>query len=186
MRYFLSFLFIVGLVILAFILVVDGFRGSPAAKAPAPLASYANTATQVEVTEDGPINADQSHNELDMTVGSSVNQINVEQGYQGTIIRSGNYANNTAAYTEFLNALQLAGFNLGETGSKVNSNPSGYCATGSRYTYEIINSDGSVIQNFWSTSCDDSGTYKGNAAAVMGLFIAQFPDYSSITENADL
>jgi len=186
MRYFISFLLIVGLVILAFILVFTSiFKGGTINNSQS-LVSYADTDTQVEMIIDGPINADQSHNELQMTVGASLSQINLQQGYQGTVIKSDNYANNTSSYAEFLQALYLVGFSRGNTSPKANNDPRGYCADGDRYSYIIVNSNGTDIEKFWSTSCGGEGTFNGVPASVLNLFIAQMPDYTTIVANSDL
>ncbi len=186
MRYIVGFLLAIGLLILAIVLVVQSLHGGKSTSISHPLTDYAYTNTQVEMTIDGPINADQAHNELQMVVGSSLSQINLQQGYQGTVTQSKTYANNPSSYAEFLKALDLAGFTQGVTGPGVNNNPIGYCAFGERYTYQIINPEGSTIQNFWSTSCGGEGTFKGNATTVLNLFSAQMPDYDSLVNGTNL
>lgn len=187
MRYILSFLFILGLVILAFVLVFTSFsHGGTPSTLSQPLVDYADTATQVEMTIDGPINADQLHYELQMTIGTNLNQINLEKGYQGVIVNSASYANNSTAYAEFLQALDFAGFTLGNKSSKADNDPRGFCADGDRYTYQIVNSNGNDIENFWSTSCGGQGTFEGNPAAVLSLFTAQLPNYNAIINGSGL
>jgi hypothetical protein len=186
MRYILSFLFILGLVILAFILVFTSFSHSGTPIKPSqPLVSYADTATQVEVTIDGPINADQLHYELQMTVGTNLSQINLEKGYQGVIVNSASYTNNASSYAEFLRALDLAGFAKGNKNPKSDNDPRGFCANGNRYTYQIVNSNGNDIENFWSTSCGGQGTFEGVPGAILNLFIAQIPDYGTVVKGSD-
>ena len=186
MRYFLSFLFVIGLTILAIVLVVSSLHGESATRVGNPLVQYTYTPTQMEMTIDGPINADQTHSELQMTVSSSLSELNLEQGYDGTVVQSKTYTNNPASYAEFLQALEIAGFNEGVTAKGVNTNPIGYCAFGDRYTYQITNPYGnSPIENFWSTSCGQ-GTFKGNSATVLDLFVAQMPDYNTVVGGTDL
>lgn len=186
MRYLLSFLFVIGLVILAFILVISSLHGGSTPIVKHPLVNYASTDTQVQLQIDGPINADQLHYELQMTVGANLSQIELEQGYQGTVIKSQSYANNPSSYAEFLRALDFSGFTKGNTSSKADNDPTGYCAGGDRYTYEIISPTGSNIEHFWSTSCGGQGTFEGNAPAILDLFSSQMPDYENLVNSTDL
>jgi hypothetical protein len=185
MRFIIGFLVSIGLFILAFSLIFSSLH-SNATTVGRPLMDYANTNTIVEMIIDGPINANQSHYEIQMTVGTNLSQLSLQQGYQEVAVESASYANNSSSYAEFLNALSLAGFSKGNINPKANSNPSGYCATGKRYTYKIISGTGSTIENFWSTSCGSQGTFGGNPLEVKNLFIAQMPDYAKFIGGSDL
>jgi len=81
-------------------------------------------------------------------------------------------------------ALDLAGFTKGDAKS-TNTNERGYCPTGDRYIFEIVNG-ASDAQRYWSTSCRNSGTFKGNVAQVKQLFIAQIPPVDFAKETAGL
>jgi hypothetical protein len=185
MRYLIGFIIAIGLIVLVFVLILHAFSGGSSQSTTKPLADYANTTTTVALVMDGPINADQTHYEMQMTVGNDESQIELMQGYQGTVTNSATYANNAASYTEFLRALDLAGYDKGDTSKGADTNPLGYCALGNRYSFEILNGSKS-IQNFWGTSCGGQGTFKGDGTMVKTLFIAQFPAYLSMLENTDL
>lgn len=178
MKYFLGFLASIGLIVFVFILIVRGFTGSGSKKAPVtPLTDYANTSVQMEYTMDGPINADQSHKAVRITVGQ--NQVSIETltGYDQTVAQTKTYDNNQASYSTFLRALDIAGYSKGNP-DKSKKDERGYCPTGTRYSYDIV--DGSdTKQHFWSASCSSPGTFKGNVSQIRVLFQAQIPDYDS-------
>ncbi len=183
MKYFLGFLASIGLIVVVFILVLHGFSGGKTTTGPQ-LSSYANTDTLVQFTLDGPINAEQQHVGYRITVSATEADIAIFSGYQSNITQSKTYVSNSAAYTSFLNALQLAGFTKGDSSPKAQTNESGYCPQGSRYTYSIINPDTSQTkQRFWSTTCGGQGTFKGNVALVHSLFEDQIPDFTSMTSQ---
>ncbi len=185
MRYLIGFLLVIGFIVLVFILIFKGFNSGGGKTTTKPLVDYANSNTTVQMTIDGPVNANQTHYELQMVVGSSQSQMNLMQGYEGNVVQSKTYTNNASSYAEFLRALDLAGYNQGVIGSGVNTDPRGYCPFGQRYTYEIVNGS-TDIQNFWATSCGGQGTFKGNATAVKRLFIAQMPDFSTVASAGGL
>lgn len=187
MKYFLGFLVSIGLIVTVFILVLHGFSGGNKKQAGPDLSSYANTNTAMQLVVDGPINADQQHVGYRITVSSTEVDMDVYSGYQDNVTQTKTYVNNTAAYTSFLNALQLAGFTKGATGPKVQTNESGYCAAGDRYVYSIINEDTDANkQRFWSTTCGGQGTFKGNISQVHLLFENQVPDFASLTNQLTL
>ncbi len=183
MRYFLVFLITVGLIILAFIIILKAFSSAPS-KPPTPLVDYSNTSTVVEMTIDGPVTADQTHNAVQMIVGQNSSQINIVQGYQNNVTSTQSYPNNSAAYGVFLSALDLAGYSKGKNDSSL-ADYRGYCPTGDVYIYQIINGS-NTIQQYWSTSCGGQGTFKGEPTVVEDLFQAQLPDYGDITSNANI
>lgn len=180
MRYIIGLLIGIGLIVLLFVLI---FRGgsSPAPSTIKPLVSYANTTTTVRYTDDYPIDSDQNHRVVETTVGRDQTTLNVEQGYQGTVIRSQSYANNPTSYANFLSGLQVSGYNKGDT-SPALRNDLGQCPLGHRYIFEILNGN-NIVQRFWSTSCGNIGSFKGDTATVQELFQRQVPDYNTLTSG---
>ena len=183
MRYFLVFLITVGLIILAFVIILKAFSSAPSSPV-TPLVDYSNTSTFVEMTVDGPVVADQSHNAIEMTVGQSQNEINIIQGYQNSVIATQSYPNNSSAYGVFLRSLDLAGYTKGNNDPNA-TDYRGYCSTGDVYIFQVINPN-KTIEQYWSTSCCHEGTFKGNIDLVQALFQAQFPDYGDITQNLNI
>lgn len=179
MRYIVGFLILIGLIIFVLVLIFRGAgnNGSPANQ-PAPMVDYANSSTVVQLTTIGPVESDQTHTESRITVGSSQATIEKFQGYQeDNTLLNRSYANNSAAYADFLRALQLAGYRLGNTDKSANDYR-GYCPQGTRYVFAI--QDGSnTIEQFWSSSCG-TGTFKGKTDLVVSLFRAQIPDYDNL------
>lgn len=183
MRYIVGFLIGIGLIVLTFILVVRLFSGGGGEEGPRPidLNSYSTTDTVVRLTLDGPIIADQKHEQVRITVGRDNVLYERFRGYQGDIIDTRSYPNNQDAYAEFLRALDVAEFEKGNP-EKV-KDERGYCPTGQRYVYEAIG-EGENLVRWWSTSCGgDSGNFDGRASVVRSLFRRQVPDYSELTRR---
>lgn len=182
MKYFLGFLASIGLIVAVVILVLRGFSGGPK-KNQVLLASYANGDTSVAFTVDGPINSDQNHRGYHITVSENQVEIQIYQGYQNTVTLDKTYSNNQAAFSDFLHALDLAGYTKGNSDPK-KADESGQCATGDRYVYEV---QGTAAPNerYWSTTCG-GGTFQGKAAQVQTLFQKQVPDFQNVAGNLDL
>jgi hypothetical protein len=183
MRYFLAFLITLGLIFSLFLLL---FHGSSKPKTPAgkTLDSYSTTDATVRMTIGGPINADQNHNAIRITVGS--NDVTYEQlrGYQGNAVNVQSFANNSDAYANFLLALSHAGFTQGSTPASY-KDERGYCPLGARYVFEL-NQDGQEIERYWATNCGKPKTYLGALNLTITLFQAQVPGYSNLTQNIAL
>jgi len=182
MKYFLGFLASIVLIVAVVVLILRGFSGGPK-KPVVQLANYASGDTTVELTVDGAVNADQTHQGYHITVNNTQAEIQIYQGYQNTITQTKTYTNNQSSYSTFLHALDLAGFAKGNTDPK-KADDSGQCATGNRYIYEV---QGSTAPNerFWSTTCG-GGTFQGKAGQVQALFTKQIPDFETVTGNLNL
>lgn len=182
MRYIVGFLIGIGLIVLTFILIVRIFSGGDE---PAPrridLDSYASTDTVMRLTVDGPIVADQQHQQIRITVGRDNVLFERYQGYQGDVVDTKNYPNNPDAYGQFLRALEIAGYTRGDTTKPKDER--GYCPTGRRYVYEAIG-NGENIVRWWSTSCSsDHGNFEGRGGDVRRLFQRQVPEYNQLTRG---
>ncbi len=182
MKYIIGFLVSIGLLILVFVLIFRGGGDDTPQNQPAQLVTYATTDTTVRLIQDYPVTANQTHHELVTTVGRDQVTFTVENGYEGQVLRSQNYANNETAYANFLRALQVAGYNNG-TSDADKRDERGYCPTGYRYIYEIINGSGNVTQRYWSTSCGNIGNFKGKTDTIRSLYRSQVPDYNKLTSN---
>jgi hypothetical protein len=183
MRYIIGFLVTIGLIILAFVLLLRNTGPSSGASGPLDITKYASTATEVRFTVDGPINANQTHQQVRITVGRDDATIEIISGYQGQVSNMKNYPNNSTAYANFLAALQRANFTKGNT-DPANADERGYCPAGDRYIYEVVSGDQDK-QRYWSTSCG-VGTFKGDKATVNSLFVRQIPDYDQLTSIVQL
>jgi hypothetical protein len=186
MKYFFGFLVSIGLIILVVILVIKGFSGGGSKEQPMPLSDYAGTSSVMQLTVSGPIVGDQQFQSYRVSVGREQATIETRLGYEGTVVDQRIYANNQESYTNFLRALDAAGFTKGDKQS-VNKDERGMCAIGDRYVMQI-KSGSSDIQRFWSATCRGQGNFKGNAEVVRKLFNSQIPqaDFSKLTNSLKL
>ena len=179
MKYFLGFLAAVGLIVLVFVLVFRAFTGGEKepVKPVTQLSSYADTATEVRLTIDGPVSADQDHDRVRITIGRGGNTIEIMQGYQGALVKSQSFSSNTEAYFQFLRSLQLLGYTTGDP-SPALADERGQCPLRDRYIYEVVGTSG-TIQRYWSTACG-VGNFKGKGATIRELFRRQIPGYNKL------
>lgn len=180
MRYFTGFLIAIGLIVLVFVIILKG-DGNSTRKQQIDLNSYANSEAMVQVTIDGPITADQTHQVVQISVGRSEGRIDILQGYEGSVKTTQTYQNNQNSYAVLLHALTLTGFTKGASDAKQNDER-GYCPTGERYIFELLQG-GDTIQRYWATSCGGQGTYRGSVGQTVDLFRKQIPDYGKLTAN---
>ncbi len=147
------------------------------------LIDYANSSTVVRLTQEGYINARENHRVVQITVGQNSRTIELIEGYQGKVIKSNSYSNDTDSYRAFLAALHNAGYTNTRVASTRNIEPIGACALGYRYYYDIL--DGAnVKQSLWSTSCGNiRGTFNGKSGGVRTLFQKQIPNYSTFMQG---
>lgn len=187
MRYFLAFLAAIGLLIILIIVLVSGGGGGGGSKVPTtkkPLTSYATADSQVRLTIDGPINAQQEHKQIVITVGQSQTNYQQVTGYDGAVVKQQAFANTASGYSVFLHALQHAGFTRGDTAPEL-KDERGYCPQNNRYIFELIQNDKDV-QRFWATDCGKPKTYLGGLGLTLSLFKAQVPGYTSLTQGVNL
>ena len=180
-RYFIWLIAVFGLIIILIILLTPSGKKLPTARS---LYSYANTGAVARLTIDGPINSDELHQSVQINVDQYSVTYDQYQGYQGHVIKQLTFPNNEPAYNAFLHALYHSGFTEGNTSSSL-QDEEGYCALGDRFIYEFI--DGSTeVERFWSTSCNNTKTFKGDSGLTIDLFRSQVPNYSEITNNLNL
>ncbi len=171
-------IFVVGIIVILSLL----FGGKGNKKNPAPsfdLLKYSTRDSKVVAITDGPIVGDDKHRAIRITVDRNTRQIDVIQGYQGTVIATKTYDNNQKAYDEFMHALAKTGF--GKTRKTTVASEEGVCATGRRYVFEVIDNNDSVSRT-WTANC-----VKGNTIAVPSkvttLFREQITDYEQIIKG---
>lgn len=187
MKYFFGLLACIGLIVLVFVLVLRGFSGGKSTpKEQIVLSDYANTSSSMHMTVDGPIVAEQDHEAYRIIVSRDETRIDALKGYEYTTIESHTYANNQESYANFLRALDIAGFTMGNKDS-ANKDERGQCAAGDRFIFEIKNGS-SNVQRLWAASCKGAGTFKGATGEVKQLFDAQVPraDFSKIVGQLSL
>lgn len=183
MRYFISFLVALGLLILVIFLLFHGGGKKPSAPplSNQTLGTYYTTNAQVVLTIDGPVNYDQEHTQVRITVGNDNVTYEQLQGYSGNVVRTQQYPNNPDAYAAFLMSLQHADFAKGNKDPK-KADERGICPLGDRYIFELTQ-DNRDLQRYWATSCGGAKTYEGNVGLTIRLFQLQVPDYPALTKG---
>lgn len=173
MKYFFGFLVSIGLIILVVVMVLRGFSGDGPIKNKTSLGDYATTDAVVQMTVDGPIIAEADHRAYRITVGNSQVTVEALKGYQYETIENKFFTSNQEAYSNFLRAIDNAGFSRGNEKLK-DQDPRGVCAKGDRFSFKILNG-ATEVQNYWGTSCGGHGNFKGNISEVKSLFMRQIP-----------
>lgn len=181
MRYFLSVLAIV-LVLVISIIVIARSGGNTSRNNAINVANYGtNLSSAATETTYGYLVGENQRVAVQVVVNPSTRTINILSGYENNVVNTQTYSNTPAAYQAFLGGLANAGFELSKPTSQVNM--FGVCPLGDTYTYELNNGEKDVI-NSWSTSCRASdGTFKGSASLVLQLFQMQIPNYFTFTNN---
>jgi len=184
-RYFFGVVLVIALLVLLIVLISHGGNRQTVPSSSRTLESYATTNATVSMEIDGPVNANQNHNQLLVTVGSSSATIEALQGYNGTVIKSATYPSTEAAYSVFLNALDYAGFTKGVSTSDLSSE-AGYCPTGDRYVFEL-QQNSRKLERYWTTNCSSTPhSFEGDTALIYTLFQQQIPNYNSFVQNLNI
>lgn len=183
MRIFTFFVVAIALIVLILVIIIKSITSGPT-KPSINLNSYASSNAVAELLIDGPVSANQTHQQIDVQVSNSNTYFAILNGYEGQVASSKTFANNQAAFAVFLHALNLSGFTKGNTNPAL-SDYRGFCPDGDRYVVSL-SEGGDVIQKFWTTSCGGQGTYGGDIQQTLGLFQGQVPNYDDLTANVVL
>ena len=175
MRYLIGLFATLGLIILILVLLLRGGGSSPTEAKALKLADYATSGSAAHYIIDGPIVADQKHQEVKIDVDAEQVTFTLYAGYDGEVTKQQTYLNSDKAYAVFLRALQNEGFTKGNADPKL-QDERGVCPLGQRRIYAFT--DGSKqLMRFWSTGCDIK-TFGGKINNVATLFRNQVPDYN--------
>ena len=185
-RYFIGIGIVIVLLFVVIALIMrSGGNDNKVPETKKELTSYSDDSSfSVSESIIGPITAESTHNEVDITVSNTEATIDIIQGYDGNVINSRTYPMTESGFSEFLASLQKAGYTDGDTQADL-KNSEGYCSTGNRYIF-AANDNSSTVQQFWATNCGGTKTYRGNLGLTLDLFQAQIPDYEELTENINL
>lgn len=131
----------------------------------------------VRMTIRGPIVGNESFRSWQVTVSPTQREYIVYKGYLEDVQTRKAFSNNTAAYDEFVHALDKAALTKAGKYTEEEANDlRGICATGRIYQYEILSS-GSVVNSFWTSTCKGSpGTFGASVEQVTNLFSGQIPE----------
>lgn len=134
----------------------------------------------------GPIVADEDFRSYRITVSPNSRDFEAFKGYLDTSTARQTLPNNTAAYEEFVHALDKANLASGKPFEGEKNNTLGICASGKVYEFDILNGD-STDDMFWTSTCGGSpGSLKGNVTQLSQLFLNQIPTGSSIEASLKL
>ena len=140
----------------------------------------------ISMTVRGPIVADEDFRSYRITISPSSRNFEAFTGYLESSTSNQSLSNNTAAYNQFVNALDKARLvNSAPTDSET-ADLLGICATGKVYEFNILN-NGSSTALYWTSTCSGSrGNLSANIGQVSSLFFSQIPDGSDIESNLSL
>jgi len=142
---------------------------------PVNIADFADTNVQVRMNIRGPINNNQEHEDLQITVDRDNTIGELISGYQDGVSRSQETSNNIESYKAFLSALHNSNFTKSQLPLK-GIQYDGACPKGYRYTFEFLGGGADVPKSSWATSCSKKiGTFAGELPQVKSLFQAQLP-----------
>ncbi|MES2631259.1 MAG: hypothetical protein V4611_04870 [Patescibacteria group bacterium] len=142
--------------------------------------------SSVSMSVRGPIVAQENFHSYTIVISPSSRQITTYNGYLGTVVEQENLGNNTAAYTEFVNALNLANMTAGNQPVNDEGNVEGVCATGRLSEFSIL-SYGDPVEMLWTSTCGGSqGTLEANSTQLSNLFINQIPNAQTMIHNVSL
>jgi hypothetical protein len=140
----------------------------------------------VSMTVRGPIVADEDFRSYRITISPSSRQFQSFTGYLGTVTNQQTLSNNTAAYDQFVHALDRANMSAGTPFEGDKNNVLGICATGKVYEFSTLNAD-DVTEMLWTSTCGGSpGSLRASATQLSQLFLNQIPDSSNITASLRL
>lgn len=187
MKAFRVFIFVLvsaGLIWLTVLLIGKAFSttSSTTTTPTKSLVNYATTDAEFVMLIDGPVESDQTHQSLRITVSRDQNVIQLMNGYEGQVVNQQSFASNSTAYAAFLKSLDKAGF-AKKALTTVSSDERGYCPLRNRFVY-TIEENGAQKQRVWTTSCG-IGNYAGTQSLTRRLFIDQIPSdsFSAMLRN---
>ena len=149
-----------------------------------PLPDYADTNSEVSLTNDGIVNGDDIHRSIRITVSNDTRILDIIQGYSDTVIDKHTFSNTPDAYSVFLKAINTYGFLSKNAKARVPANPDGQCPLGFRYIYKL-SQDGGDIFTAWSSSCN-TGNSSGVSFNLLTLFQNQITDYNKLVQKVNL
>jgi hypothetical protein len=142
--------------------------------------------SSVSMTVRGPIVAEENFNSYNIVISPSSRQITTYSGYMNDVVDQKNLGNNTAAYDQFVNALNLAKMTAGKEPEDGEGDVRGICATGTLTEYSIL-SDDRLVETLWTSTCSGSqGTLRANNEQLSKLFVAQIPDSQALIRSVSL
>lgn len=145
-----------------------------------------NTAASrsVSMTVRGPIVADEDFRSYQIIISPTERKFTAFTGYLDVITNQQTLSNNTAAYDQFVNALNKANMVAGTPFEGEKNNVLGICATGKVYEFRTLDNN-ETTEMLWTSTCSGSqGSLRASVTQLSQLFLNQIPNGSNI--EADL
>ncbi len=140
----------------------------------------------VSMTVRGPIVADEDFRSYKILITPSSREFKAYTGYLATITNQETLGNNTAAYEEFVHALDKANLVAGKPFDSDKNDVRGICAMGKVYEFSLL-TNGNVNQTLWTSTCGGSpGSLKASVTQLSRLFLNQIPSSSNIDASLRL
>jgi len=179
---------IVGLVTLARALFFSGASSTTQSEVDTNQQALLDTTdgSAVSMTVRGPIVADENFRSYQIIVTPNSRDMKTYSGYLGTILKQETLGNNTAAYDQFVHALDKANMSAGKQLSDEKNDVRGICATGRVFEFSTLKS-GKTIQTLWTSTCNGSqGSLKANETQLSQLFQNQIPNADALLKGLSL
>jgi len=145
-----------------------------------------NDGQAVSMTVRGPIVADEDFRSYQIVISPSQRKFTAFTGYLDVVTNQQSLSNNTAAYSQFVNALNKANFAVGAPFEGDRNNVLGICATGMVYEFRTL-TDGQENEMLWTSTCSGSkGSLRASVKQLSQLFLNQVPDGSDIIKQIRL
>ncbi len=131
----------------------------------------------------GPIVADEDFRSYQIIISPTERKFTAYRGYLDVITDQQVLPNNTAAYDQFVHALNKANMVAGTPFTGDKNDVLGVCPMGKVYEYRTI--DGGDDQTMlWTSTCSGLlGSLKASSTQLSQLFLNQIPDGSNIEAN---
>lgn len=127
--------------------------------------------------------ASEDFRQYKIVVSPESRTITVYKGYNNQVLTTKTYKNSTAAYEQFVYALDRVGMVDGNELTGDANDTRGVCATGDLYEFQVSDNNQSV-KKLWTTSCSsDKGSLDAKLSSLTKLFRSQIPDIESITKG---
>lgn len=134
----------------------------------------------------GPIVANENFRSYSITVSPTSREVKTYTGYLDTVLEEQTLSNNTAAYAEFVNALNRANLSKGTELEGERNDIQGICATGRLFQFSILK-DGESVETLWTSTCGGSpGSLRASTEQLTRLFRAQIPNSSAMISKVGL
>lgn len=142
--------------------------------------------SSVSMTVRGPIVADENFRSYKIEISPNGRNMDTYSGYLNTVLKQENLDNNTAAYEQFVHALDKANMTSARSISDAQNDTRGVCATGKLYEFSTIK-NGNAVQTLWTSTCSGSqGSLNANVSQLSQLFQKQIPDANSLLSGLAL